>query len=340
MPQNLPFLAPTTAEGFQARSTRIPQRAPAIEGLVGVASGSQPWRSREELYKSAYSKPIKTQGFAQGSPGEFEEFSYDPVGEPNRRAAMDELSQLLQTERGNDSFERERIQGIRGQQDEALTQGFDRPVDKALYERRIAEEKMRQPVEIQNSQNTQESLNTMMSGQNAMNVAKLQDEGYTQRAKSAEDFQRWLLQNSPANTPVSGYTAPGRYGQGGGVRFDTNPSTPAQVPAATKRLVADAWYNYKQNPNAMTESSYLMTAGQALESALASGAIDSNTVETIREIMRDRNRRELPFEALMQDFETYDAENPEISRPLNPNDPVDALDLAQLQRALLLIKGL
>ena len=124
------------------------------------------------------------------------------------------------------------------------------------------------------------------------------------------------------------------------MRLDTNPTAAAQVPAATKKLVADSWYNYKQNPNMMTESSYLMTAGQALESALASGAIDSKTVEAVREIMRDKNRRDLPFETLVQDFESYDAENPEISRPLDPNDPVDALDLAQLQRALLLIKGL
>ena len=310
-----------------------------INDLIN-AVGSQPWRSREELYKSAYSKPIKTQGFAQGSPGEFEEFSYDPVGEPNRRAAMDGLTQLLQTERGNDSFERERIQGIRGQQDEALTQGFASPVDQALYGRRIAEEKMRQLIQQQRIIEQGNIDKTLLEGHNQINVARLNDEGYTQRAKSAEDFQRWLLQNSPANTPVSGYTAPGRYGQGGGMRFDTNPTAAAQVPAATKRLVADAWYNYKQNPNMMTESAYLMTAGQALEGALASGAIGSKTVEAVREIMRDKNRRDLPFETLVQDFESYDAENPEISRPLDPNDPVDALDLAQLQRALLLIKGL
>ena len=339
MPQNLPFLAPITGEGFQARPTRIPQRAPAVDGLIGAATGSQPWRSREELYKSAYSKPIKTQGFAQGSPGEFEEFSYDPVGEPNRRAAMDELTQLLQTERGNDSFERERIQGIRGQQDEALTQGFDRPQDQALYARRIAEEKMRQPVEIQNSQNTQESLNTMMSGQNAMNVARLQDEGYTQRAKSAEDFQKWLMQNNPTNTPVSGYTAPGRYG-GGGTRFDTNPQAVAQVPAATKKLAADTWFNYNQNPSPENESAYFIAAGQALESAMASGSMSPSTVDVVGQIMRDRNLRNLSFEELLPHLSTSDENSPGGEFDVDPNNPQDAQELQEIRRALLLIKGL
>ena len=283
-------------------------------------SPTGPYQSMEELYKQAYAQPqrVKTPRFSPSVDDPSLGYEMEDVIQPGwqKNAALDGLKHLQQTQYGTDQnplgevADRRRLEEIRGAQDEASLSGFDRPQDAAMYARRIAEEKMRQPIEQQRMIGQTQRDVAQTQGQNAIEVERERQRGGLAVQDRYNEVLKMLQGGGDGGNPIAGATLPGQRG-GGSVRFDTNPTAPQQIPPTLKRDVQNAFAEVTRRPNPRSDASYKMAVVGVLQHALQAGQIDFNVFEAAQQVLSDPDLRSRDIEELVEAVEFDAGDSPE-----------------------------
>ena len=285
-----------------------------------------PYQSMEELYKQAYAQPqkVQTPRFSQSvddpSLGYETEDTIQPGWQKN--AALDGLKRLQETQYSTENADRDRLEEIRGAQDEANLSGFDRPQDAAMYARRIAEEKMRQPIEQQRIIGQTQRDVAQTQGENQLNTERLKQGGFEDKYNALQEMLR-VAQTSGTPINRASITGVGSFG------VDTNPQAPQQIPPTLKRDVQNAFAEVTRRPNPRSDASYKMAVVGVLQHALQAGQIDFNVFEAAQQVLSDPDLRSRDIEELTQAVEFDAGDSPEDQ----------ARQLQQFRMAIMLGRG-
>ena len=285
-----------------------------------------PYQSMEELYKQAYAQPqkVQTPRFSQSvddpSLGYETEDTIQPGWQKN--AALDGLKRLQETQYSTENADRDRLEEIRGAQDEANLSGFDRPQDAAMYARRIAEEKMRQPIEQQRIIGQTQRDVAQTQGENQLNTERLKQGGFEDKYNALQEMLR-VAQTSGTPINRASITGVGSFG------VDTNPQAPQQIPPTLKRDVQNAFAEVTRRPNPRSDASYKMAVVGVLQHALQAGQIDFNVFEAAQQVLSDPDLRSRDIEELIQAVEFDAGDSPEDQ----------ARQLQQFRMAIMLGRG-
>lgn len=226
------------------------------------------------------------------------------------------------------SKQRSQIEEIERAQNEAQTQGFESPQSQFSYQRKMEEEKMRQPLRQQELVSKTNLDVAGLQGKNVMEAERLRQQGAIDLQDRYNQFIQGLGGASQQGAgQVAGATFPSRTG-GGSIRFDTN--TPQSVPTALLRDIAALRQEVARTGETTGPMGFTSPSGpkaaldQAIASAVSVHPAHPALKEWIAEVAKDPAAAKLSIDQIIQ---------------MQGEDSLSPDEIAQLQDLSRIVRG-